>query len=282
MSLCLTINPKYILNNLLVDYNIIFAHQLKHQGAFEECYALSIHKAGSTLMHKMIAETCNIAKVPAISIPDTLFKEGIFEKDWGDDKEIVKLIGPGRIYYGFRNLPNVLLDGTVNLKSRKCVLLIRDPRDALVSQYFSFGGKHISHKLPDKNADVFLSHANSTAGLDIDDYVLQLAKNHLNKLINYKDNLDFNNVLLRKYEEIYFDKKGFLSDIFDHYGISVDSDIISYVAERNDVRPAKENINNHIRKGKPGDHKEKLKPDTIGKLNDIFNEVCAWYGYDLS
>jgi len=265
-----------------VDYRKLFGEQLQAAGGFAECYAFSIHKAGSTLMHRMIADVCQASGIPALSIPDALFKEGVLANDWGKDPRILDLIGPGRIYFGFRHLPPILRDDRVRLKDKKCVLLVRDPRDALVSQYYSVGGKHVSHRLPTKNAEAFLEKVRNTEELDIDEYVLRLAKSHLNKLVSYKNNLNFSNVLLRRYEDIYFDKRTFVSDIFTHFGMAVAPATLDAVAQSNDVRPTDEDPARHIRRGLPGDHRNKLKPSTIQGLNDIFSATCLWYGYDLS
>ena len=256
-------------NKNVNNYKAIFKNKLAFQGSFPECYAFSMHKAGSSLMHAMINQVCHLANIAGFSIPDTLFMEGIFENVWGNDERILDLIGSGRIYYGFRHLPKVLLNESVHLRKKKSVLLIRDPRDALVSQYFSYGGKNISHRLPDKNKDVFLEKAQNTSHMDIDQYVLTVAAGYRNKLKIYKDNLNFDNVLLFKYEDIYFDKRKFLEDIFNHFGIAVESTLLDEVAARHDVRPEVEDVAKHIRKGTPGDHVDKLRPETINKLNDI-------------
>jgi Sulfotransferase domain len=265
----------------MIDYQKIFETKLVPAGRFLECYAFSIHKAGSTLMHAMIGEVCKLANVPGISIPDILFKEGIFEKDWTDDERILDLITPGRIYYGFRHLPKAFLNESLHLRDKKSVLLVRDPRDALVSQYFSYGGKNVSHKLPDKNKEAFLEKAQATAHMGIDQYVLSAAAGYRNKLNAYKDNLNFDNVLLFKYEDIYFDKRKFLGDIFSHFGIAVESKLLDDIAAKHDVRPEVEDAAKHIRKGTPGDYVNKLSSETIEKLNKIFADICAWYGYDL-
>ena len=264
------------------DYQKIFELQLARSAGFQDCYAFSIHKAGSTLMHKMIGEVCSFSGIPSVSIPDTLFKEGIFEKDWEKDEGILNLISSGRIYYGFRHLPEILLNESVRLRDKKSILLVRDPRDALVSQYFSYGGKYVSHMLLSKNKEAFLKDRQATSHMDIDQYVLLAAGDYLNKLKRYKENLNFDNVLLFKYEDIYIDKRKFLSGIFLHFGITVESSLLDKIAAKNDVRPELEDVTKHIRKGAPGDHVNKLLPGTISKLNAIYAETCAWFGYDLS
>jgi hypothetical protein len=265
-----------------MNFQSIFKNDLNvTPGTFPECYAFSIHKAGSSLMHAMIAQVCRAVNIPAMNIPDAMFLEDIKSEEWENDPELLELIGPGRIYYGFRNLPEIFLSPQILLRDKKTVLLVRDPRDALVSEYYSFGGKHLSHRLPDKNKEAFLDRVKANADLDIDAYVLWTAGNHLKKLMMYQSSLDFSLVLLRHYEEIYFDKRTFLTDIFAHFGVSVPIEVIEKVAAQNDIRPAKEDISKHIRKGTPGDHREKLRYETIAKLNNIFRDICRFYGYDL-
>jgi hypothetical protein len=264
-----------------MDYLALFKKDLATWGTFQECFAFSIHKAGSTLMYTMISQVCKAVQIPALSIPDMLFKEGIVSSEWENDQELLGLIEPGHIYYGFRFLPEILLNPQIRLREKKSVLLVRDPRDALVSEYYSLGGKHPSHCLPDKNKEAFLERAKANADFDIDEYVLRKATNHLRKLTTYQSNLDFNRVLLRRYEEIYFDKRTFLIDIFAHFGLSVPIEVIEQVAAQNDIRPVEEDMSKHIRKGTPGDHREKLQKETIAKLNDIFGDTCSFYNYDL-
>lgn len=245
------------------------------------CFAFSIHKGGSTLMYNMIRDVCAEANIPAISFPDLFFQEGIFDHEWCNDRQLLEYVVPGRIYYGFRYLPEVLRDPAVQVRRRKSVLLVRDPRDALVSQYYSFGRPDKSHHPPDRNLEQWQSMIKLGEQSNIDDYVLTSAHLLRDRLIVYKDHLLSDNLLLRRYEQIYYDKQRFVRDIFGHFQLAVDETIFSRVATRHDIRPTEENPANHIRQGTPGDHRRKLRPETIAKLNDQFRDVCQWYGYDL-
>ena len=253
----------------------------KQDAEFEPCFAFSVHKCGSTLMHSMIRSVCKQAGIPGVSLPDLLFNEGFLESDWQSDPDLLPAFERRLLYFGFRNLPKILLAPEFHLRERRFVLLVRDPRDALVSQYFSFGKTSGSHARPKKNAEAFDQMLQKSGDQNLDAYVVRMAPNLRKKLEIYRDSLNFDLGLLRRYEEIFFDKETFLGEIFDHFGIEVPAGIIAEVAQKHDIRPEKEDETRHIRKGTPGDHAEKLAPETIARLNDIFREVGAFYGYQL-
>lgn len=49
--------------------------------------------------------------------------------------------------------------------------------------------------------------------------------------------------------------------------------------ETEKIRPKRENIYAHVRKGKPGGHQNKLRPQTIEQLNGIFAQILKDYDY---
>ncbi len=264
-----------------MNFDTVFSALPERQADFGPCFAFSVHKCGSSLMHSMINSVCKKADIPAISVPDLLFNEGFLEVDWQSDPSLLPAFERRLLYFGFRNLPSILRAPEFHLRKRRFVLLVRDPRDALVSQYFSLGKKTGSHARPKKNADNFNKMLESSGNQELDDYVLRAAPNLCNKLKLYREHLDFDLGLLRRYEDIFFDKETFLSEIFDHFGVEVPAGIIAEVAQKHDIRPEREDQTKHIRKGIPGDHAEKLAPETIAQLNDIFREVGAFYDYRL-
>lgn len=46
-----------------------------------------------------------------------------------------------------------------------------------------------------------------------------------------------------------------------------------------DRRPAQERPDKHVRRVTPGDHREKLQPATIARLNEAFGDVLERFGY---
>lgn len=264
------------------DYLSKLKRILPEPSSFPAAYAFSLHKCGSSMLFAMINTVCKYAKVPCFSIPDELFSMGVLDNEWEVDKGLLELHMDGIVYIGYRYLPLYMIDDnklTERIKNKKKVLLVRDPRDALVSEYFSFVKG--SHKLPNKNPERYSELYKTFEQWSIDYYTLESAPDLKNKLERYKKYLDFENVLLLKYEEVYFNKRIYLELIFKYFDIDIDQEIIELSAKENDIRPLKEDPTTHIRKGIPGDHKEKLKPETIARLTVFFREIMRFYGYDL-
>ena len=264
-----------------MDYDAIFSALPEGQPGFDRCFAFSVHKSGSTMLGKMIKDVCKRRDVPNVSIPNFFFSEGISAQVWKDDQKLAPVFTKPILYHGFRFLPPVLQDPEVGLRNSRFVLLVRDPRDALVSQYFSYGKPTGSHALPKKNAEAFIAAREALPERTIDEYVIELSRQLRNKLVTYRDSLNFDLGLTRRYEEVFFDKETFLGEVFKHFGIQVPKGVIANVAAKHDIRPEKEDETQHIRKGTPGDHKEKLKPETIEKLNDTFRRIGGFYGYEM-
>ena len=65
----------------------------------------------------------------------------------------------------------------------------------------------------------------------------------------------------------------------DHLGLGLKPGQCKRAAERTDPVPTVENKAAHVRKATPGDHLEKLKPETIERLNAIFAEELAYFDY---
>lgn len=264
-----------------MQYNKILRQLPEESHEFGPCYAFSVHKSGSTMMNNMINAVCKESNIPAITLPTFFFNEGIAPKEWARDPKLMPAFTKNLLYFGFRFLPQVFEKDEFDAKTRRFVLLVRDPRDALVSQYFSYGKTGGSHKLPKKGADALIKKMAQTDDLTIDEYVIKQAPLLRGKLAAYRDTLNFDLGSVHRYEDVFFDKGSFLKTTFAHFGIPVEESVIEKVADKFDIRPDTEDQSKHIRKGTPGDHIEKLKPETIVKLNGILGNVAGFYGYDL-
>ena len=239
-------------------------------------FAFAIPKSGSVLLDNVLEDICACLDIPAISIAKTAFQEGIEEGQFGE--EICEFfVERGYCYYGFRYFPTYLHH--FKIQSFKKLLLVRDPRDILVSHYFSMKK---SHPLPEGEMGIHLSELRQKLdGMEIDDYVLESAQGFANIFRGYTQ-IEDENLKVFRYEDIVFEKSRWIGSILEFLGLELEQQHINEIAMRHDVFPCQENIMAHIRKVTPGDHKDKLNLNTIKLLNEVFEDILVKYNYDLS
>jgi hypothetical protein len=251
---------------------------LEEPAAIESFFIFGIHKCGSTLINKIFTDVCTQIKIPCISIPRIAVQQGIPPNIWGKCEALNSLILDGYCYEGFRSYPLFLQQNSL-LAQRKKILLVRDPRDAIVSAYFSFAN---SHKPPAKGLALkqFNQRREHLKSIDLETYALEhaiqvkQAFNRYNRYLN-KDSL----LKVYRYEDIIFDKLNWITDMLKFLNLSLSSNQIEKIANKHDIVPNSEDINKHIRKVKPGDYEDKLSPESITKLNETLSDVLGRYNY---
>lgn len=239
-------------------------------------FVFGLHKAGSTMQNKIFKDICDLLNIPIINIPRTSVQQGVGENNLSPD--ICDIFAQsGYCFLGFRFLPRYL--EKFNLTESKKIILIRDPRDILVSHYFSMKK---SHTIPEgKIGEKMLKQREKLQNMTVDDYVIDKANifiDRFNKLALIQDDC----FKLFRYEDVVFNKVNWIKDILHFLEMELDSDQIETIAKKQDVFPSQENESSHIRKVTPGDYQEKLKPETITKLNEIFAQILSKYNYPIA
>lgn len=160
----------------------------------------------------------------------------------------------------------------------KILLLLRDPRDVLTSLYFSVAYSHtvVNNQLGEK----LLKNREAAQLETIDEWVMKPAQTFLKRYQFYCDELlGKPNVCFLKYEHMVSD----FPDWFEQVNQFLSLDNVSQALQEKILAEAnfevEENINSHKRQVQPGDHKRKLKPETIAQLNSIFSEVLTSLDY---
>lgn len=243
--------------------------------SFPSFFVFALPKSGSVLQDKVFEDVCSKLHLPIVSIAKTAFNQGIEEGNFGT--EICELfVKSGYGFYGFRYLPYYLRD--FDLGQFKKILLVRDPRDILVSHYFSMKK---SHAIPEgEMGERLREQRQSIQSLDIDEYVLDKAQSFFNIFQSYIK-IDDNLLKVFRYEDIVFNKKAWIQDILRFLELQLPEKVIAEIAEKHDIFPQAEAPESHIRKVTPGDHKEKLQKQTIQKLNIVFAKFLHKYGYEI-
>ena len=82
------------------------------------------------------------------------------------------------------------------------------------------------------------------------------------------------------YERMVTDFEGWLDDLLSYCELDISEELRqSIIANNNKRKPTTENVNAHLRKGQPGDHLDKLKPETIEALNSRLGSARQALGY---
>ncbi|NQS99521.1 MAG: sulfotransferase domain-containing protein [Candidatus Omnitrophica bacterium] len=176
-----------------------------------------------------------------------------------------------------------MIEGIPDLEKYRVVLVTRDPRDILVSGYYSIAYSHsIPNKEGDKHDNFILSRAKAREST-IDDYVISESDKVYDIFSRYQTLLidKYENIYLTTYEQMVLDFQAWLTDLFNYCEFDLSGEFIqTLLRENEDKKPKKENIHQHIRKGQPGDYKQKLKPETTGYLDEKFGALLKKYHYN--
>jgi hypothetical protein len=224
-------------------------------------------------MNNMMEAALASAGVPQIDIPRTAFCAGLPENNVTNAHDLI--FERGYCYRGFRNFPPYLRE--FDIAESKKVLLIRDPRDMLVSYYFSMAQ---SHFVP--NAGVVREHllrqrATATVA-DINDYCFSKIDFFKGEFRGYSGILG-TEIRIFRYEDVIFRKAEWLADMLTYFDVELADSEIQRIAKANDIRPENERPGDHIRQVTPGNFRKHLTEETIERLNSAYAEELAVYCY---
>lgn len=240
-------------------------------------YFFTLHKSASTLFGNLVLNNTGAlthvdyaAKIYQGELSEPL----VFERSGS-------IYGPIRISRGDANPESrPLIEPCLRpefLRNKKCLLFIRDPRDVLVSFFYSEAYSHGISIVPEIACGQ-LKRREEALTLGIDDYCLQLAPIMLG---NYTAIIDIQKVcqqyLLLKYEDMVWDFPSFSSKLSSF--IKLKNGIIEKLYEQS--RPLeKEDMNSHKRSGLPGGYQNKLNRKTIAFVNDLFKQTLDHFNYE--
>jgi hypothetical protein len=250
------------------------------------CFAFSIHKAGSTLFYNLLrramdrAQELGIAnRMRYVSIPDNLFNSGVPEKVLMEpdfpQKHKLTFDEDNTLYGGFRFVPAFANDAF--LAGKRTMVLVRDPRDALTSLYYSVKK---SHRVPVGEAGTRMENARAQAlAMGVDEFILFTVRQNQWSTRFARLGEIRNMGKAWRYEDVVFDKARWLDEILAYLDMDLPASIRAEIVSAEDIRPDQENAESHIRQVAPGDHKRKLKAETIEELNRVFRSTFDAWGY---
>ena len=242
-------------------------------------FVFGLHKAGSSLLNKIFKKLCRTTGVADMSLSEQLFLQGHSDVPLQTCNNLGSLLVDGYCHRGFRTLPTQLAALEI-FRERRKVLLVRDPRDAIVSAYFSFIKG--SHRLPESGPlrqSMEASRAENS-DLSIDEYSRRAAHGYAASMGVYHQALrGLANSKIYRYEDVIFEKQTWIRDMLNFIEMDAPSAVVDAVVRDVDVLPTVEDPKAHIRRVTPGDHKEKLQKETIDYMTEVLSDEMLYFGY---
>jgi hypothetical protein len=231
----------------------------------------TVHKAASMVLHNLLMQVTAVTRMNYYSpnLPETPFFFPPPKHNWESETaaHLARLsgcIGPIR-------RPIDILDPGQS----RIILHLRDPRDVLTSLFFSHCYSHFGWENREREREEWIK-----AG--IDKYVLDKSGDYAERYDAYCDNLlGKPNVTFVTYEEMVVSFETWLRKFLAPFSLPTSENVAKALAiqYRNEFTVSSEDVTRHKRKVTPGDHREKLQPETIHALNQKFSHSLEKFGY---
>ena len=252
----------------------------------------TVHKAASMFLHRLTDDLSKHMGFDYYSINKAEYFSQIKSISWKkfiESKPKSGCFGPIRIGAAEPSFPE-------ELESYSIVLHLRDPRDVLVSLFYSHTYSHPRRTGRFSPSD---EQRNKWKQKGIDKYVLNIAPEFKNR---YQDLTSFlfdkRDVVFIRYEDMVSDYNTWLKYYLSAFPqfITPSKKIIKILKCRksichvhkkfykkyvNEFTVSSEDIYRHRRQITPGDYKRKLKDDTVAKLNYEFEDILKLLNYEL-
>jgi hypothetical protein len=248
----------------------------------------TLHKSGSMFLHQQCELLCRLSGLEYHS--PNVAGSGLDARRLLSDSAVWRerhgCFAPIRF---FVDLPQ--------LKDYAILLHLRDPRDVLVSMFYSYCFIHGGEVAPDTG------YRRQVAAEGIDAFVLAKSSadsaryhgdygtgGHVEHLIGnlprrYSDYIGHvlgkPNVTLLRYEQMVTDYRGWLRQFIEPFPLRERQRLVDQLASQAvQLFPKRQrDVMTHVRHVTPGDFRAKLQPSTIRRLDDIFGDTLAALGY---
>jgi hypothetical protein len=244
---------------------------------FPSFFLFALVKSGSTLVNALIRDLLTECGVPLIDLPTHLFDRGIDINAFQCDLAALFPL-KGYCFSGFRVIPPWLIGSDVLRRARK-VVVVRDPRDILVSWYYSVKHSHFFPAVATPQFDAVVNSMRRHTELSVDEFCIAYSWFLNAELSKLRIFLRDEDVLILRYENFVYDKITLAKDICRWCGLNISEQRIAEFAATYDAFPKSEELHSHIRQVHPRDHERKLRPETIAALNASLGNFLDAFSY---
>lgn len=258
----------------------------KSNSSHQSIVFFTLHKCASVYVKKILFELAEDVNITPIDLAGYFWRSAKSPKLVENQvkrafKPVGYLYGPFRTINLFPEMKDVGGYGLIdNIENYKILLMVRDPRDILTSKYFSDA---YSHLIPELRKEKMLADRENFLKVTVDEFVTDenRMKGFLRKYTEYSQELlGRPNVLFVKYEDLVNNFEAWLNNVIEYLKLDVNQETVKKLIEQANFKVDQENVHSHKRQVTPGDHKRKLKPESIDILNSEFGEVLDLFGYE--
>lgn len=166
-----------------------------------------------------------------------------------------------------------------------CVLAVRDPRDALVSQYYSWKFTHKNNSPRILAAREELLKLDERSGLKF--LIEEKFFSFGNNISKWKDSLgELQKIHILRYEEVLDDFSKSVGGALTHLGIDYTDELLIRVEQatsfkaKTSRKPGEEDQTSHYRKGVAGDHLRLFDDEITSLFNREYGSSLTALGYE--
>ena len=235
---------------------------------------LTMHKAGSVYVTGILRRLLLNAGIPHVDFAAESFRNGVPEGPYCVERSQV-LSTPGYFFGAFRG---TYVQNFDDLSAARLIIQVRDPRDCIVSMYFSL---LYSHPQPGEGEvkERLLNARSHVESTPIDDFAIERAAEYRKRLDVLADIMtSHSDCLLLRYEQMVTDFDSWINGLADYLNGDTDMETVAQIVSTANFE-VMENPHKHVRQVTPGDHKRKLRLETQQKMTEILADQLERYGY---
>ncbi len=236
---------------------------------------VTMHKAASVFVNDVLDLALKPEGMVHVDFAFDAFQKGIKEWEYCVSKSHL-FSTPGYYFGAFRG---PYIDKFEDLSANRIVVQVRDPRDCIVSLYYSY---KYSHGEPGEGVlkKIFNRIRKHVEDTEIDDFALEQAKIYSRRLAMITDLCNrYEDYVLLKYERMVLDYEKWEGQLYGFLGVDPFPAVRKKIKALAAFDVKSEDVTQHKRQVTPGDHTRKLKPRTIDQMNEILSEHLVRYGY---
>ncbi|MGB1249185.1 MAG: sulfotransferase domain-containing protein [Candidatus Promineifilaceae bacterium] len=269
-----------IQRNRLQDLYHSLRYRLLYNRLPESVYFYTFHKCASSFFGRYVLNNAN-------GLEKVGYAGRIYSGQWDLDKALIFrdrgfIYGPIRLSADPEDRVGQHLikptSGASFVRDKTAIFFVRDPRDIMISAYYSFGFTHLYSPVEETKQRQVVKRE-QIQQMTLDEYVLTEADR---QVVLFQQLYDLSVACKRsaifKYED--------MIDKFDVFAeqlcqiVSIDDAVVQTIYR--DTRPRQiENTADHRRSGRVQDYKHKLEPATIQAVNKKLAGILTLFDYEL-